>query len=294
MSTAPVTFYKPTPEDYELAKIYPDTDGQPIAEGTLQYQWIARLIGNIRRDMDRQHISRGREVFVAGDLLWYPEEGNPRLCTAPDTMVAFGRPPGDRLSYLQWREGDHPADVTFEVWSPSNTRREMDAKRDWYETRGVREHYEIHPERMAMRGWVRDRTGRFVQIGDMDGWVSPLLNIQFTGGEGDPIVIYQSTGQLFEDFEDVLKIREELQERADAETERADEQYERAERQMRRAEAEYRRAEKAQQLAENEAQRAQAEAQRAETEARRAETEAERAEKLAAKLRELGVDPDAV
>ena len=33
-------------------------------------------------------------VFVAGDLLWYPVEGNPKVRSAPDAMVAFGRPNG--------------------------------------------------------------------------------------------------------------------------------------------------------------------------------------------------------
>jgi hypothetical protein len=42
------------------------------------------------------------------------------------------------------------------------------------------------------------------------------------------------------------------------------------------------------------AKRAEAEAQRAEAEAQRAEAEAQRAERLAAKLRELGVDPDGI
>ena len=42
------------------------------------------------------------------------------------------------------------------------------------------------------------------------------------------------------------------------------------------------------------ARRAEAESQRAEAESQRAEAESQRADKLAAKLRELGIDPDAV
>jgi hypothetical protein len=34
------------------------------------------------------------DVFVAGDLLWYPVEGRPDICRAPDVMVAIGRPKG--------------------------------------------------------------------------------------------------------------------------------------------------------------------------------------------------------
>ena len=46
--------------------IYPDSDGQPIAESTLQYRWIVRLVSNLRRLLNDQ------TAFVAGDLLWYP------------------------------------------------------------------------------------------------------------------------------------------------------------------------------------------------------------------------------
>ena len=41
---------------------------------------------------------------MAGDLLWYPVEGQPNICQAPDVMVVWGRPKGERKSYLQWLE----------------------------------------------------------------------------------------------------------------------------------------------------------------------------------------------
>jgi len=66
-------------------------------------------------------------VFVAGDLLWYPIEGNNKTRLAPDVMVAFGRPKGDspeatlceRGSYQQWNEDNIAPQVTFKVLSPS-------------------------------------------------------------------------------------------------------------------------------------------------------------------------------
>jgi hypothetical protein len=64
--------------------VYPDSDGKPMADNTLQFRWTVKIQGGLdalfRRDPD---------VFVAGDLLWYPVEGNNKLCTAPDVMVAF-------------------------------------------------------------------------------------------------------------------------------------------------------------------------------------------------------------
>src|SRR5512135_3829161 len=79
---------------------YPDSNGEPMAENTLQYEWITTIKGGLdavfRDDPD---------AFVAGDLLWYPVEGDNTTRMAPDAMVALGRPKGHRGSYMQWREG---------------------------------------------------------------------------------------------------------------------------------------------------------------------------------------------
>src|SRR5215470_20044076 len=79
---------------------YPQSDGQPMADNTKQFRWIVTIQGGLdalfRADP---------QVFVAGDSLWYPVEGYPEMCMAPDVLVAFGRPKGDRGSYLQWEEG---------------------------------------------------------------------------------------------------------------------------------------------------------------------------------------------
>src|SRR5271170_3739299 len=118
------------------AVVYPDNDGNPIAENTLQFEWIVTIKGGIdtvyRDDPD---------VFVAGDLLWYPVEGDPKTRAAPDTMVAFGRPKGYRGSYKQWEEGGIAPQVVFEVLSPGNRPDEMLAKFRFYERFGVEEYY---------------------------------------------------------------------------------------------------------------------------------------------------------
>src|SRR5438552_573760 len=78
---------------------YPESDGQPMAENTLQFRWIVTIEGGLDalfRDEPN--------VFVAGDLLWYPVQGSNTIRTAPDALVVFGRPKGDRGSYMQWRE----------------------------------------------------------------------------------------------------------------------------------------------------------------------------------------------
>jgi Uma2 family endonuclease len=65
--------------------IYPDSDGKPIADDTLQFRWILVIEQNID-----WLFAADPNVFVAGDLLWYPIEGDNGLSAAPDTMVVFG------------------------------------------------------------------------------------------------------------------------------------------------------------------------------------------------------------
>ena len=33
--------------------LYPDSDGKPMAENTIQYQWIVRLVSNLRHLLKR-------------------------------------------------------------------------------------------------------------------------------------------------------------------------------------------------------------------------------------------------
>ncbi|MFM8305687.1 MAG: Uma2 family endonuclease, partial [Microcystis aeruginosa] len=69
--------------------IYADSDGKPMADNTKQFRWIVTIKENLEcLFADNDH------VFIAGDLLWYPVEGDNKICQAPDAMVVFGRPKG--------------------------------------------------------------------------------------------------------------------------------------------------------------------------------------------------------
>ena len=233
----------------------PDSDGQPMADNTLQYEWIATLKGGcdaLVADRD--------DVFVAGDHLIYPVEpvGEadvidvekvPRI--APDVYVAFGRPKGHRGSYKVWEENGIFPQVVFEVWSPSNRLQQMEDKRLAYEEYGAEEYYIVYPDHPAfVEGWVR-KDGRLTRVADIKTWISPRLGIRFDLRKGQLKVI-RPDGTPFLTYL-------ELNEKWTAEQERA--------------EREARRAESAEQAAAG---------------------EAAKAARLAAKLRELGLDPDAV
>ena len=88
-----------TQTDAEI--IYPDSDGQPMADNTIQFRWLTVIQYNLAwLFADRP------DVFVAGDLLWYPVEGNNKLRQAPDVMVVFGVEKKDRVSYQQWKDNN--------------------------------------------------------------------------------------------------------------------------------------------------------------------------------------------
>src|SRR3954454_22290526 len=152
---------------------YPDSDGQPMAENTEQYEWIVTIKGHL----DILYLDRP-DVFVAGDLLWYPVEGDPKICTAPDAMVAIGRPKGYRGSYKQWEEGGIAPLVVFEVLSPGNRPGKMLEKFTFYDRYGVGEYYVYDPDTNELGGCKREE-GRLKPIAQMDGWTSPLLGIRF-------------------------------------------------------------------------------------------------------------------
>ena len=106
--------------DSQLPEQFPDSDGQLIADNTKQFRWIVAIKENLER-----LFADDANIFVAGDLLWYPVEGEPKRRQAPDVMVAIGHPKGDRGSYRQWIEDGIAPQVVFEILSPGNRPGEM-------------------------------------------------------------------------------------------------------------------------------------------------------------------------
>ena len=195
--------------------VYPESDGNPMAENTLQFRWIVCLQGNLDAIyQDDPH------VFVAGDLLWYPVEGDNKIRAAPDAMVAFGRPRGDRGSYLQWREEHVAPQVVFEVLSPGNRPAEMVRKFLFYQQYGVEEYYLIDPDRPEVDGWIR-RDGQLREIETMHGWTSPRLGVRFEATDDD-VRLFRPDGSRFLTYLELNQRAEQEQQRADQEQQRAD------------------------------------------------------------------------
>ena len=184
---------------------YPDSDGLPMAENTLQFRWIVTLVAGLQ-----YLFARDPSVFVAGDLFWYPVEGDNKTRLAPDALVVFGRPKGERGSYRQWEEGGIAPQVVFEVLSPGNTPAEMRGKLEFYDRYGAEEYYVYDPDHGRLQGWRR-QFGKLREIPDMRGWVSPRLGVRFDL-DGLELCLFHPDGRRFESAVDAMA-------RADAEAE---------------------------------------------------------------------------
>lgn len=188
--------------------VYPDSDGQLMADNTKQFYLIIKIQGGLDA-----LFKDAENVFVAGDLLWYPVEGDNKIRQAPDVMVVFGRPKGDRGSYRQWEEDNIAPQVVFEIISPGNRMGEMFKKLKFYERYGVEEYYLYNPENNDLTGWLRS-DNELNEIEPMGGWVSPRLGVRFEISSGE-LEIYRPDGEKFLSYVELERQRESAQQRAE-------------------------------------------------------------------------------
>ena len=140
---------------------YPSSDGKPVAESDFQFTPLAYA-----RDSLRLHFRDRSDVYVAGNLLIYYEEGNPKARVAPDVFVVLGVPNRDRSSYFLWEEREAP-DFVLEVTSRSTRREDQGRKRELYRRLGITEY------------WQYDPTGDYLD--------PPLQGLRLTGGSYRPM-----------------------------------------------------------------------------------------------------------
>jgi len=220
---------------------YPDSDGNPMSDNTEQFSWIVIIKENLE-----MMYANYPNVFVAGDLVWYPVRYTLRRM-APDVMVAFGRPKGRRGSYKQWLEDNIAPQVAFEILSPSNKDSRgidaLDEKFTFYETYGIQEYYIYDPDELTLAGWQR-QGDHLMPILSMSNWVSPLLGIRFDWEAGQELGLFRPDGQQFlspveldqllqqskiQVWQEQQRVIQERQ-RADQERQRADQERQRADR----------------------------------------------------------------
>lgn len=157
--------------------LYPDSDGEPMGE--TDYHLIALIyLYNALRDWFRLQDN----VYVAGDMLLYYEEGNPKARRGPDIMVAKGVVgKHKRRSFRTWEEGLPPT-VIIEVTSKKTRHEDEHDKPPVYASIGVKELFLFDPEgdwlRPRLQGYRLER-GRYVPIrtNDAGQLFSPELGL---------------------------------------------------------------------------------------------------------------------
>jgi len=118
---------------------YPETDGKPMAETDVHIDALIYL-----REALKDHFREAPQVYVAGNMLLYYEEGNPAACVAPDVFVVQGVAKRERRIYRLWEEGQPPA-VVFEITSRGTRLEDLGTKRAVYAMLGVQEYFLYDP-----------------------------------------------------------------------------------------------------------------------------------------------------
>ena len=227
---------------------YPDEDGKPMAEGDIQCTYLIYARSALRLYFDRP------DVYVAGNLFIYYEQGNPESVVAPDVFVVFGVDNKDRRSYKTWEEQDLTPDFVLEITSKTTRAKDQGAKKGIYAFLGVREYYQYDPTgdylNPQLQG-LRLADGNYFPVATTtlpDGTVSlasEVLGLELQVKSGEMRFFDPATKQNLLTYEEQAAAKQQ-------------------------AEAAQQQAEAAQQQAESKAQR------------------------LAAKLRELNIDPDQI
>lgn len=214
--------------------LYPDSDGRPMADNDLHAASIDYLFDAVRTVL----VGRG-PLFVANNMLWYYEEGNPKARINPDVFVVFGAERKPRGSYKQWIEGFVPQ-IVFEVISPSNDQEppkdEMSSKYARYLALGVDEYVVYRPPYgrfeyweglsgdVDLHGFVRQADGTVIPFVNLIGTRSPRLGVTYAWGDNPevPLILLGDDGCAVPDHLGAMAELDSQRARADSERARAD------------------------------------------------------------------------
>jgi Uma2 family endonuclease len=139
------------------------------------------------------------QVYVAGNMLFYYEEGNPAACVAPDVFVVQGVAKGERRTYKLWEEGQPPT-VVFEITSRRSRLEDLGTKRALYAMLGVREYFLYDPLgeylRPPLQGY-RLWEGEYERVlsGAQGELASQVLRLELRVEEGQLRVVNPATGE---------------------------------------------------------------------------------------------------
>jgi Uma2 family endonuclease len=183
----------PKKPNYESGRLpqpieYPDSDGQPMAESDFQFEPLSYAVESLKI-----HFQDRNDVYVAGNIFFYYEEGETSEVVAPDVLVVIGAEKHKRRTYKLWEEPKAP-DFILEITSSSTRSKDQGAKKGLYQFLGVTEYFCYDPTgdylNPPLLGY-RLEEGRYVAIAPKE--VTPTkvvvpstilgLDLRVVGGE---------------------------------------------------------------------------------------------------------------
>ena len=205
-------------------------------------------------------------------------------------MIAFGAAKGDRGSYKQWEENNIAPQVVFEILSPSNTKKEMLKKLLFYNKYGVEEYYIYDPDKNKLNIFLRSEE-KLDKINSMDNWVSPRLGIRFEMS-GEELQLYHSNGEIFQGIEQIkeqLQQKDEKLQQQDKQLQQKDEKLQQQDEQLQQQDEQLQQQDEQLQQQDEQLQQQDEQLQQQDEQLQRKD---EQLQILAAKLQEMGIDPD--
>lgn len=174
---------------------------------------------------------------------------------APDVIAVIDVEPHERFSWLVSQEGKG-LDFVLEIHVRGSVDQDFESNVERFARLGIPEYFAFEPDRGRLMGWRlgdEPSTGYSRIVPQMGRWPSSVLGIDLAV-DGRRLTFFHGAAELL----DGRGLVDRLSTMVDSALRRADE-----------------------------------ESQRADQESQRADEESQRAERLAARLRELGIDPDA-
>ena len=249
---------------------YPEPDGEPMAESDPARDYLVYGVEALKL-----YFQNRSNVYVSGNLWLSYQQGVRDAVVSPDVFVVFGVENRQRQSYKVWEENGKTPDWVLEVTSRSTRHKDEEEKPKTYAQIGVTEYFQYDPTGDYLKPPLKGSRlvgNRYQSIAPnymQDGTVcfsSQVLGLEMRLlVDGRLRFFNPQTGEYLRNY---------TEERARGDRERI-------------------RADREQLEKEQERIRAEQERIRAEQERIRADRAEEKADRLAAKLRELGIDPDA-
>lgn len=191
---------------------YPESDGKPMTETDAHRKQMVDLLVVLEA-----YFRDDPMVYVAGNLMTYYTEGEPKDCIAPDVFVVRGIPKHNRRIYKTWQEGRAP-DVVIELTSRSTRDEDLGNKRWVYAELGVREYFIFDPLGEYLQPPLRGYTlsgDEYIRIAsDGTSIMSQSLGLELRVVDGWLRLFDPATGQLLstpaELVDEVERLRAEL------------------------------------------------------------------------------------